>query len=954
MIKSLNHLEDNFILRHIGPSGNQQKSMLSTIKMSSLKELISAVVPPEIQLTNIPNLCDAVPAHVALSELKMIAKKNKIFKSLIGMGYYGTILPQVILRNVLENPGWYTAYTPYQPEISQGRLEALLNFQQITVDLTGLPIASASLLDEATAAAEAMSMSKRISKIKNNKFFIANDVHPQTIDVIKTRASTLEIDIIIDNPDNALIYQNQIFGILFQYIGTTGKIHNFTSLIAKLKKKQIIISVAADLMSLVILKGPGTQGADIVFGSAQRFGLPMGYGGPHAAFYATREEYKRSMPGRIIGVSRDKLGNIAFRMALQTREQHIRREKATSNICTSQALLAIIAGFYAVYHGPKGLQKIATRINRLTDILAVGLQIGGLKLLHHTWFDTLTIKVENKNNILLRALKLGINLRSDLNHAVGITLDETTTRQDIMTLFTIFLEDGHGLDPIIIDQYIKQQNSSISLPLDLLRTEDILTHIIFNSFHSETAMMRYLHTLECKDIALNYSMIPLGSCTMKLNAAVEMIPLSWPEFCEIHPFCPKNQIKGYVKLIHQLCNWLQLLTGYNAFSLQPNSGAQGEYAGLLTIRRYHESRNENNRNICLIPNSAHGTNPASATMVGMKVIPIKCDNYGNIELNDLLCKIEQSGKNLSCLMITYPSTYGLFEENIPQICQLIHDNGGQVYLDGANMNAQLGITNPCTIGADVAHLNLHKTFCIPHGGGGPGLGPIGVKKHLINFLPGHKIIQIKGLINSQSAVSAAPFGSASLFPICWMYIRMMGHKGLRLSSEIAILNANYIAKKITSSYPILYTGRNNLVGHECIIDIRPLKFKLGIGELDIAKRLIDYGFHAPTISFPVPGTMMIEPTESENKIEIDNFLEAMISIRQEINFIEKGYWPLDDNPLINAPHTQDELTEKWNHAYSIKQAFFPLKIKNNKYWPPVKRLNDIFGDKNLCTSYPLR
>ncbi|WWO96374.1 MAG: aminomethyl-transferring glycine dehydrogenase [Candidatus Dasytiphilus stammeri] len=951
MKKSLKKLEDSFISRHIGPCWQQQKSMLSTIGISSLKELITAVLPPEIQLSTIPNLCNAVPEHLALLELKNIAKKNKIFKSWIGMGYCGTIIPPVILRNVLENPGWYTSYTPYQPEISQGRLEALLNFQQITVDLTGLPIASASLLDEATAAAEAMAMAKRISSIKTNRFFIANDVHRQTIDVLQTRASTLEIDIIIDHPDNALNYKN-IFGILLQYIGTTGNIHNFSSLISELKKNKVIITVATDIMSLVLLKGPGTQGADIVFGSAQRFGMPMGYGGPHAAFYATREEYKRSMPGRIIGVSRDQSGKRAFRMALQTREQHIRREKATSNICTSQALLAIVAGFYVVYHGPEGLKRIATRINRLTDILAMGLQIGGLKLSNKSWFDTLTIEVEDKEKILLRALNLGVNLRNDLNNAVGITLDETTTSQDIMSLFSILLEDGHGLDLTLLDYYIKQHNDSISLPQNLLRTERILTHPIFNSFHSETAMMRYLHRLECKDLALNYSMIPLGSCTMKLNAAVEMIPFSWPEFTEIHPFCPLDQIRGYIKLIYQLSNWFMLLTGYKAFSLQPNSGAQGEYAGLLTLRRYHESRKENNRNICLIPNSAHGTNPASAKLVGMKVIPISCDNQGNIELNDLRRKAEQAGKNLGCLMITYPSTYGIFEEKITEICKLIHHYGGQVYLDGANMNAQLGITNPCTIGADVVHLNLHKTFCIPHGGGGPGLGPIGVKKHLANFLPGHKIIKIKGLIHSQNPVCAAPFGSAALLPICWMYIRMMGTKGLRLSSEIAILNANYIAKRISTTYPILYTGRNNLVAHECIIDIRPLKYKIGIGEIDIAKRLIDYGFHAPTISFPVPGTMMIEPTESEDKIEIDNFIEAMRAIREEINLIEKGYWPLDDNPLVNAPHTQSDLAAKWNHPYSIKQAFFPLKMEN-KYWPPVKRLDDIFGDKNLlCTHFP--
>ncbi|WWP02255.1 MAG: aminomethyl-transferring glycine dehydrogenase [Candidatus Dasytiphilus stammeri] len=953
MIEKLSTLEqNNFLQRHIGPSKTEQEEMLLTLKMSSLDELISSVIPNNIILKKFPYICNAVSDHEALQELQGIANNNLCYKSCIGMGYSATIMPKVILRNVLENPGWYTAYTPYQPEISQGRLEGLLNFQQVTLDLTGLEIASASLLDEATAAAEAMTMAKRISTIKDaNSFFVADDLHPQTIDVIMTRANNLGFKIIIDSAVNIFNY-DKIFGILFQQIGTIGQINDYSALIHKIKKHNIIICMAAEFMSLVLLKAPGKQGADIVFGSAQRFGLPMGYGGPHAAFYATRYEYKRAMPGRIIGVSRDITGNIALRMALQTREQHIKREKATSNICTSQALLAIIAGLYAVYHGPKGLKKIANRIHRFTEILAIGLLQNKFKIINKTWFDTITVEVEDKEEILKRALSFKVNLRKDIKNAVGITLDETTTREDILTLFCILIGKKHELDINKLDEFIINNKYS-SIPSELERTEDILTHDRFNNYHNETSMMRYLHNLERKDLALNYAMIPLGSCTMKLNAAIEMIPMSWPKFSDIHPFCPKKQATGYLSIIKQISKWFTQLTGYDAFSLQPNSGAQGEYAGLLTIKRYYENSNEKNRNICLIPNSAHGTNPASANMAGLKVVSIECDSKGDIDLYDLRVKAKQAGKNLACIMVTYPSTHGVYEDSIYEICKIIHNYGGQVYIDGANMNAQLGITGPGYIGADVSHLNLHKTFCVPHGGGGPGMGPIGVKLHLAPFLPGHSIVKIEGNSN-YSAVSSAPFGSASLLPICWMYIRMMGTEGLKKSSQIAILNANYIANKLKLAYPLLYVGNNGYVAHECILDIRPLKLKTGISEVDIAKRLIDYGFHPPTISFPVRGTLMIEPTESEDKSELDRFINAMFSIRKEIDLIATGKWSLVDNPLVNAPHTQEELvSEYWIHSYTKKEAVFPIsKISKNKFWPTVKRLDDVFGDKNLkCSLY---
>ncbi len=953
MTQTLSQLEHSeaFIGRHIGPSSQQQQQMLETVGADSLNALIQQIVPVDIQLPGPPAVGDAVTEHQALAELKAIASQNQRYKSYIGMGYSAVLTPPVILRNMLENPGWYTAYTPYQPEVSQGRLEALLNFQQLTLDLTGLDLASASLLDEATAAAEAMALAKRASKLKDaNRFFVADDVHPQTLDVVRTRAETFGFDIIVDKAEKVLELEG-VFGVLLQQVGTTGEVHDYTALLGELKSRKIITSVAADIMALVLLAAPGKQGADVVFGSAQRFGVPMGYGGPHAAFFACVDEFKRSMPGRIIGVSRDAAGKTALRMAMQTREQHIRREKANSNICTSQVLLANIASLYAVFHGPEGLKRIASRIHRLTDILAAGLKQGGLTLRHNTWFDTLTVEVKDKAAVLERALSFGLNLRTDIHGAVGITLDEATSREDVQILFAALLGDDNGLDIDKLDKAASTDSNSI--PAAMLRVDPILTHPVFNQYHSETEMMRYMHRLEKKDLALNQAMIPLGSCTMKLNAAAEMIPITWPEFAELHPFCPTEQAGGYQQMIGQLSQWLVQLTGYDAVCMQPNSGAQGEYAGLLAIRRYHESRNESGRHICLIPSSAHGTNPASAQMASMTVVVVACDKQGNIDLSDLREKAAKAGDELSCIMVTYPSTHGVYEETIREVCQIVHQYGGQVYLDGANMNAQVGITTPGYIGADVSHLNLHKTFCIPHGGGGPGMGPIGVKSHLAPFVPGHSVVQIDGVLTQNGAVSAAPFGSASILPISWMYIRMMGAEGLKRASQVAILNANYIATRLKDAYPVLYTGRDGRVAHECILDIRPLKETTGISEMDIAKRLIDYGFHAPTMSFPVAGTLMVEPTESESKVELDRFIDALLAIRSEIDRVAKGEWPLEDNPLVNAPHVQNELVSDWNHPYTREVAVFPAGY-DNKYWPTVKRLDDVYGDRNLfCSCVPM-
>lgn len=954
MSMSLSQLENRseFISRHIGSSEQQIKTMLDTVGASSLDNLMDKIVPKAILLPEPPRVGGGATEQEALAELKAIASLNKRYKSYIGMGYAPAVLPPVILRNLLENPGWYTAYTPYQPEVSQGRLESLLNFQQLTIDLTGLDLASASLLDEATAAAEAMAMAKRISKLKNaERFFVADDVHPQTLDVVRTRAGTFGFEIIVDSADKVLEHEG-VFGVLLQQVGTTGNVHDYTALLAQLKARQIVSCVAAEMMALVLLTAPGKQGADIVFGSAQRFGVPMCYGGPHAAFFACRDEFKRAMPGRIIGVSRDAAGNTALRMAMQTREQHIRREKANSNICTSQVLLANIAAMYAVYHGPEGLKLIAGRIHRFTSILAKALADAGFVSRHKTWFDTLAIEVADKTAVLARAEKAKINLRTDIHGAVGLTLSEITTRQDINELFAVITGSDDKLNFEKLDQQVAENEQAI--PAALQRKDEILAHPNFHRYHSETEMMRYMHSLERKDLALNQAMIPLGSCTMKLNAAAEMIPITWPEFGELHPFCPADQAQGYHQMIEQLSHWLVQLTGYDAVCMQPNSGAQGEYAGLLAIRRYHESRNEGARNICLIPASAHGTNPASAHMAGMEVVVVRCDDEGNIDLTDLREKAQQHSDDLSCVMVTYPSTHGVYEESIREVCEIIHQHGGQVYLDGANMNAQVGLTTPGFIGADVSHLNLHKTFCIPHGGGGPGMGPIGVKKHLAPFVPGHSVVELD-MVTDQGAVSAAPFGSASILPISWMYIRMMGSYGLRKASQVAILNANYIAKRLAGRYDILYTGQEGYVAHECIVDLRPIKKDTGISELDIAKRLIDYGFHAPTMSFPVAGTLMIEPTESESITEINRFIDAMLAIRDEIDQVVEGIWTLEDNPLVNSPHVQTELASDWPHAYSRELAVFPTEqTKANKYWPAVKRLDDVYGDRHLhCSCVPI-
>ncbi|WP_144392288.1 aminomethyl-transferring glycine dehydrogenase [Pleionea sediminis] len=950
--QTLTQLENNqeFVQRHIGPSAEETAEMLQTLGMNSIEELVEQTVPKKIQLAEPLPLPAAKSESDALSYLHSLARKNKVFKSYIGMGYYNVKTPTVILRNVLENPGWYTAYTPYQPEGAQGRLEAIINFQQMTMDLTGLDLASASLLDEATAAAESMALAKRVSKNKkSNAFFIDQNAYPQTIDVMKERAHYFGFELIFGPADDAA--NHDVFGAFLQYPDRFGNILPLENTIETLHQKKAIVAVATDLMSLVTLKSPGEMGADVVLGSAQRFGVPMGYGGPHAAFFATRDAYKRALPGRIIGVSKDTHGNQALRMAMQTREQHIRREKATSNICTAQVLLANMASFYAVYHGPEGLKRIATRINRLTSLLAEGLKQSGVTIENEHWFDTLTIKVSDKASVLQRANDNQLNLRVDETGNLGISIDETTTREDIKTLLEVITGKSPAFDLEQEDAKLVA-NTLSSVPLELQRNSEFLTHAVFNSYHSETEMLRYLKRLENKDISLTHSMIALGSCTMKLNATSEMIPVTWPEFANIHPFAPNDQTEGYQQMIQELSDWLVTITGYDNISMQPNSGAQGEYAGLLAIMKYHESRGEGHRNICLIPSSAHGTNPASAQMANMKVVVVNCDDKGNVDIDDLKKKAEELSENLAAIMVTYPSTHGVYEESIKDICDIVHQHGGQVYMDGANMNAQVGITAPGLIGSDVSHLNLHKTFCIPHGGGGPGMGPIGVKSHLAPFLPNHAVKTIEGPNRENGAVSAAPYGSASILPISYMYIAMMGGKGLREATEYALLNANYLAKRLADHYPVLYTGRNDRVAHECIIDLRPIKADTGITEVDIAKRLLDFGFHSPTMSFPVAGTLMIEPTESESKAELDRFIESMIAIKQEIHKIETGALDKEDNPLKNAPHTQFDLTV-WEKSYSIKEACFPLADQiTSKFWPSVNRIDDVFGDRNLMCSCP--
>ncbi|MFS2126693.1 aminomethyl-transferring glycine dehydrogenase [Pseudomonas sp. Pseusp97] len=943
------HQPDAFLARHLGPDAAEQQAMLDTLGLGNRDDLIVQTVPPAIRLNRPLDLPTALDEQGALAKLKGYAQKNELWTSLIGTGYYGTLTPTVILRNVLENPGWYTAYTPYQPEIAQGRLESLLNFQQMTIDLTGLDLASASLLDEATAAAEAMALAKRVAKAKSNLFFVDAHCHPQTISVVQTRAEAFGFDVVVDEVDN--LGQHAVFGALLQYPDTRGEIRDLRAVIDALHAQQAIACVASDLLALLLLTPPGELGADVVLGSAQRFGVPMGYGGPHAAFFACRDDYKRAMPGRIIGVSKDARGNTALRMALQTREQHIRREKANSNVCTSQVLLANIASLYAVYHGPQGLKRIAQRVHRLTAVLAAGLAAKGVKLVNQHFFDTLTLDVgAQQQAILERARAARVNLRIVGEDRLGVSLDETSSAETLASLFDIVLGAGHGLDVAQLDAGAVADG----IPAALQRSSGYLSHPVFNRHHSETEMLRYLRQLEGKDLALNQAMIPLGSCTMKLNATSEMIPITWPEFASLHPFVPREQAEGYRLMIEELESWLCAITGFDAICMQPNSGAQGEYAGLLAIRKYHESHGDAHRNICLIPSSAHGTNPASAIMASMRVVIVECDKGGNVDLEDLKRKAAEAGEQLSCLMITYPSTHGVYEEGIREICEVIHSHGGQVYMDGANLNAQVGLARPADIGADVSHMNLHKTFCIPHGGGGPGMGPIGVKKHLAPFVANHPVIRIEGPNPLNGAVSAAPWGSASILPISWMYIAMMGPQ-LADATEVAILNANYLAQQLDGAFPVLYRGRNERVAHECILDLRPLKAQTGISEEDVAKRLMDYGFHAPTMSFPVPGTLMVEPTESESKHELDRFIEAMLSIRAEIAKVETGEWPAEDNPLKRAPHTLADVTGLWDRPYQIAEAVTPTEhTRAFKYWPAVNRVDNVYGDRNLfCACVPV-
>jgi glycine dehydrogenase len=953
--RSLRELEQHrgFVDRHIGTDDADQAAMLRTLGYATRGALIDAIVPAAIRSRKPLALPAAKGEEEALEELRSLAAKNRVYTTYIGQGYYGTYTPGVILRNVLENPAWYTAYTPYQPEISQGRLEALVNFQTMICDLCAMAIANASMLDEATAAAEGMALCRRVSRQPSTTMYVAADVLPQTIDVVRTRAGPLGIAVTVGPAEAAA--DSDCFAVMLQYPGADGDVRDYRDLTARLHAKGTMVIAASDLLALTVLTPPGEWGADVVVGSSQRFGVPMGFGGPHAAFLATRDEFKRSLPGRLVGVSVDADGDPAYRLALQTREQHIRREKATSNICTAQVLLAVIASMYAVYHGPQGLSTIAARVHRLAGILRAGLRQLGLDLVNETFFDTLTIATGARTGAIHElATAAHVNLRRiDTTH-IGISLDETTTRDRVRLLWTIFAPEGaaspdfDALEPTVVE----------ALPPALRRTTPFLTHPTFNRYHSETAMLRYLRCLAAKDIALDRAMIPLGSCTMKLNATLEMIPVTWREFAHMHPFAPANQTVGYREMIAGLERMLCAVTGYAAVSLQPNAGSQGEFAGLLIIKAYHASRGERHRDVCLIPASAHGTNPASAQMAGMRVVVVACDREGNVELADLEAKAAAHRTDLAAIMVTYPSTHGVFEAGIRDICDVVHAHGGQVYVDGANLNALVGLAAPGEFGADVSHLNLHKTFCIPHGGGGPGVGPVAVAAHLARFLPGHRILQ--GSVDAGAErigpVSAAPYGSASILPISWMYIAMMGGDGLRAATESAILAANYIAKRLAPHYPVLYSGPGGLVAHECIVDLRPLKEKSEVTVDDVAKRLIDYGFHAPTMSFPVPGTLMIEPTESESKAEIDRFIEAMIAIRSEVRAIEQGRMDRHDNMLKNAPHTAASLlAADWAHPYGREQAAYPVPgLKQNKYWPPVGRADNVYGDRNLfCTCVPV-
>jgi len=947
---ALHDLEDAqaFQRRHIGPDATDQRRMLTALGAADLPALIESVIPASIRRRQAFDLPDALDEAQALAELRAVAQGNRVMRSYIGQGYYNAILPGVIQRNVLENPAWYTAYTPYQPEISQGRLEALLNFQTMVADLTGMDVSNASMLDEATAAAEAMTLARRSSKSASPRFFVADDVLPQTLEVLHTRAAPLDLEVVCGAVDQAL--EGDYFGVLLQYPGVDGSVRDDRERIAALKARGVLVVMAADLLALTLLMPPGELGADIACGTTQRFGLPLGLGGPHAGYLAVRDALKRSMPGRLVGVSQDAHGQPAYRLALQTREQHIRREKATSNICTAQVLPAVLASMYAVYHGPEGLKRIAQRVHAYTALLAQGLQQVGLPVLNAQFFDTLTVHTGARTeDVHAAALARGINFRRIGAQHVALSLDETVTRQDLTDILACF---GVDAAPLLA---AAEKGVAPRWPQELARHSAFLQHPVFNRYHSETEMLRYLRRLADKDIALDRAMIPLGSCTMKLNATSEMVPITWPGFASIHPFAPADQTRGYAQLAQQLEQWLCAATGYDAMCLQPNAGSQGEYAGLLVIRAYHASRDESHRDVCLIPSSAHGTNPASAQMAGMQVVVTACDAQGNVDLADLRAKAQQHADRLAACMITYPSTHGVFETGVRAICDIIHQYGGQVYVDGANMNALVGLASPPEFGADVSHLNLHKTFCIPHGGGGPGVGPIGVRAHLAPFLPVHRA---SGLDRPKAvgALSAAPLGNASVLPISWMYMRMMGAQGLTQASRVAILSANYIAEKLKPYYPVLYTGENGRVAHECILDLRPLKEATGISNEDVAKRLMDYGFHAPTMSFPVPGTLMIEPTESESLAELDRFIDAMIAIRHEIAQVEQGQWPREDNPLTAAPHTAASLLRAdWPHPYTREQAAYPRpELRANKYWPPAGRVDNAWGDRNLqCACLPV-
>ncbi len=956
---------DEFVKRHVGPSDLELDAMLQATGVQSLDQLIDETIPEQIRLKNSLRLDAPISEYELLNKLKIVSKKNKVFKSYIGLGYYPAITPEVIKRNILENPGWYTQYTPYQAEISQGRLEALLNFQTMVNDLTGMKIANASLLDEGTSAAEAMIMFHSLrNKTNANKFFVSNECFPQTIDVLKTRSNPLGIELVIGDHQKIEL-SDEFFGILVQYPSAVGEIYDYRELFKKAKEENIFAVVAADILSLALLTPPGEFGADAVVGSTQRFGIPMGFGGPHAAYFATKDEFKRQIPGRIIGVSVDSNGNRALRMALQTREQHIRREKATSNICTSQVLLAIMASMYAVYHGPNVLRKIAERIHLLAKILESALSDLGFVQSNKFFFDTLNIillpsELDKLNILRQLAEAKGINFYYTPN-SIQISLSEISSYDDVLEIIEI-LSSAKNKNFDLIKTEVLARNVKIKFPYYLARTSEYLQHPVFNSYHSETEMLRYMKSLEDKDLSLTHSMIPLGSCTMKLNATVEMVPVTWSEFSDIHPFAPLNQARGYLELFKELENDLAEITGFSAISLQPNSGAQGEYSGLMVIREYHKSRDDKKRNITLIPSSAHGTNPASAVMAGMKVVVVNCDDNGNVDLSDLKKKAELHKENLAALMITYPSTHGVFEEDIQEICKIIHDNGGQVYMDGANMNAQVGLTSPAMIGADVCHLNLHKTFCIPHGGGGPGVGPIGVASHLVSFLPSHSVVNVEPERNLSSggkgitAVASAPWGSAGILVVSYAYIKMMGAEGLASATKFAILNANYIKARLENHFKVLYTGKKSRVAHELIFDMRNFKISAHIEVEDIAKRLMDYGYHAPTVSFPVAGTLMIEPTESESKRELDRFCDALISIRQEINEVEIGIADANDNVLKNSPHTLSSVvTSNWNHTYLREKAAFPKEwIKQNKFWPSVARVNNAYGDRNLvCSCNPI-